>query len=49
MGSVLSDLARFALTSPGEPARRARKAAVHGFQPFASRGGVSRTSVVRML
>lgn len=43
-GAVLSDLARQALTSPPLTARtsagRSARAAVGGFRPFASRGGV---------
>ena len=39
-GEVISELARHALTTPqSAPARKAVKA-LHGFRPFAKRGGV---------
>ncbi len=41
-GRVISDLVRQALTQPAAPAANSARepAAVHGFRPFPSRGGV---------
>jgi hypothetical protein len=48
-GQVLSELARRALTlGAATPARR-EPAAVHGFRPFASRGGVVTPAVIDQL
>ena len=49
-GQVLSDLARRALTQPTTaPSRRAPAAALHGFRPFASRGGVVTNALIEKL
>ena len=39
-GEVLSDLARSALNAAPQPTGVAEPAAVHGFRPFAPRGGL---------
>lgn len=50
-GQVLSDLARRALTQPSSVASPARRLppAVHGFRPFASRGGIVTNALIDKL
>ncbi|OHC67121.1 MAG: hypothetical protein A2045_13905 [Rhodocyclales bacterium GWA2_65_20] len=49
-GRVISDLVRQALTQPATAARGAREpAAVYGFRPFPSRGGVVTNEQVEKL
>ncbi len=40
VGSMISELARRALTTPQQPPSVKQPQAVHGLQPFARRGGV---------
>jgi|CXWL01.1.fsa_nt_gi predicted transcriptional regulator len=48
-GQVLSELARRALTQGAVATRQREPAAVHGFRPFAARGGVVTSALVRKL
>jgi len=47
IGQVISDLARMALTSPSTRNDSTRR--VHGFRPFASRGGVVTNELIDSL
>jgi hypothetical protein len=49
IGEVISDLARFALTSPMRSSGKDTARKVHGFRPFASRGGVVTNEMIDSL
>ncbi len=48
-GQVLSELARRALMQSGSVAETSSPASIHGFRPFASRGGVVTNALIDQL
>jgi hypothetical protein len=49
VGSVISDLARLALTSRPGSGTRAQPKSIHGFQPFPSRGAIVTNDLIDRL
>jgi hypothetical protein len=48
-GEMISELARIALTTPPRPLSANEPEAVHGFRPFASRGGIVTNELIDKL
>jgi len=49
LGDMISELARRALTAPPAPAFTKEPKAVHGFRPFAPRGGIVTNQLIDKL